>query len=61
MKKTLLCFAIAALLLAGCTTAAQPTATPDAQAEYVPVVSVTYDGTGGNKNESILPYLKFPR
>ncbi|MCP4693843.1 MAG: CoA activase, partial [Desulfobacterales bacterium] len=27
----------------------------------VPVVSVTYDGTGGNKNEAILPYLKFSR
>jgi predicted nucleotide-binding protein (sugar kinase/HSP70/actin superfamily) len=27
----------------------------------VPVVSVTYDGTGGNKNEAIIPYLKFPR
>lgn len=27
----------------------------------VPVVSVTYDGTGGSKNEVILPYLKYPR
>jgi len=27
----------------------------------VPVVSVTYDGTGGNKNEIIIPYLKYPR
>ena len=26
-----------------------------------PVVSVTYDGTGGNKNEVIIPYLKYPR
>jgi formate dehydrogenase maturation protein FdhE len=26
-----------------------------------PVVSITYDGTGGNKNEVIIPYLKFPR
>jgi len=26
----------------------------------VPVVSITYDGTGGNKNEAIIPYLKFP-
>ena len=26
-----------------------------------PVVSITYDGTGGNKNDVILPYLKFPR
>jgi predicted nucleotide-binding protein (sugar kinase/HSP70/actin superfamily) len=27
----------------------------------VPIVSITYDGTGGNKNEAIIPYLKFPR
>ena len=27
----------------------------------VPVVSVTYDGTGGMKNEVIIPYLRFPR
>jgi predicted nucleotide-binding protein (sugar kinase/HSP70/actin superfamily) len=27
----------------------------------VPIVSVTYDGTGGNKNEAIIPYLKYPR
>jgi hypothetical protein len=27
----------------------------------VPVVSVTYDGTGGNKNDVILPYLMYPR
>jgi len=27
----------------------------------VPVVSVTYDGTGGFKNDVIVPYLKFPR
>lgn len=27
----------------------------------VPVVSVTYDGTGGNKNGVILPYLEYPR
>ncbi len=27
----------------------------------VPVVSITYDGTGGNKNEILVPYLKFPR
>jgi hypothetical protein len=26
----------------------------------VPIVSITYDGTGGLKNESIVPYLKFP-
>jgi predicted nucleotide-binding protein (sugar kinase/HSP70/actin superfamily) len=25
-----------------------------------PVVSITYDGTGGNKNDVILPYLKYP-
>jgi predicted CoA-substrate-specific enzyme activase len=27
----------------------------------VPVVSVRYDGTGGNKNTIIIPYLKYPR
>ncbi len=27
----------------------------------VPVVSITYDGTGGCKNEIIAPYLKYPR
>ncbi len=27
----------------------------------VPVVSVTYDGTGGQKNDVILPYLEYPR
>jgi predicted CoA-substrate-specific enzyme activase len=27
----------------------------------VPVVSITYDGTGGSKNDVIIPYLKFPR
>ena len=27
----------------------------------VPVVSVTYDGTGGFKNDVIVPFLKFPR
>ncbi|MBF0452541.1 MAG: CoA activase [Candidatus Magnetomorum sp.] len=27
----------------------------------VPVVSITYDGTGGIKNENVIPYLKFPR
>jgi hypothetical protein len=26
-----------------------------------PVVSITYDGTGGNKNDVIIPYLKYPR
>ncbi len=26
-----------------------------------PVASITYDGTGGNNNEVIIPYLKFPR
>ncbi|NNG00725.1 MAG: CoA activase [Desulfobacteraceae bacterium] len=26
-----------------------------------PIVSITYDGTGGNKNEIITPYLVFPR
>ncbi len=27
----------------------------------IPVVSITYDGTGGFKNDIIVPYLKFPR
>jgi len=27
----------------------------------VPVVSIRYDGTGGNKNSVIIPYLKYPR
>jgi hypothetical protein len=27
----------------------------------VPVVSVTYDGTGGSKNEIIIPYLRYSR
>ena len=27
----------------------------------VPVVSITYDGIGGNKNDVIVPYLKYPR
>ena len=27
----------------------------------VPVVSLTYDGTGGNPNEILVPYLRFPR
>lgn len=27
----------------------------------VPVVSITYDGTGGRKNEAIIPYLKYRR
>jgi predicted nucleotide-binding protein (sugar kinase/HSP70/actin superfamily) len=27
----------------------------------IPMVSITYDGTGGNKNEAVIPYLKFPR
>jgi len=27
----------------------------------VPVVSITYDGTGGFKNNQIIPYLKYPR
>jgi predicted nucleotide-binding protein (sugar kinase/HSP70/actin superfamily) len=26
-----------------------------------PIVSITYDGTGGSKNEVITPYLAFPR
>ena len=27
----------------------------------VPVVSLTYDGAGGNPNEILVPYLRFPR
>jgi predicted nucleotide-binding protein (sugar kinase/HSP70/actin superfamily) len=27
----------------------------------VPVVSITYDGTGGRKNDAIIPYLTYPR
>jgi predicted CoA-substrate-specific enzyme activase len=27
----------------------------------IPVVSVTYDGTGGCKNDILIPYLKYPR
>ncbi len=27
----------------------------------VPVVCLTYDGTGGNPNETLVPYLRFPR
>ena len=27
----------------------------------VPTVSITYDGTGGSKNEVIIPYLAYPR
>ena len=27
----------------------------------IPMVSITYDGTGGNKNNMIIPYLKYPR
>lgn len=27
----------------------------------IPVVSVTYDGSGGSKNEVLLPYLAYPR
>ncbi|MFH2133148.1 MAG: acyl-CoA dehydratase activase [bacterium] len=27
----------------------------------VPVVSIEYDGTGGSKNDDIIPYLKYPR
>jgi hypothetical protein len=25
------------------------------------MVSITYDGTGGSKNEVIIPYLTYPR
>jgi hypothetical protein len=27
----------------------------------VPVLTITYDGTGGTKNDAILPYLKYPQ
>ena len=27
----------------------------------VPVVSITYDGAGGSKNDVIIPYLQYPR
>ena len=27
----------------------------------IPMVSITYDGTGGNKNDTLIPYLKFAR
>jgi predicted CoA-substrate-specific enzyme activase len=27
----------------------------------IPIVSITYDGTGGNKNDVIIPYLKYPK
>jgi hypothetical protein len=26
-----------------------------------PVILITYDGTGGNKNDVIIPYLTFPQ
>ena len=31
------------------------------RATGVPVVSITYDGTGGDKNRCVLPYLKYAR
>ncbi len=27
----------------------------------IPIVTITYDGTGGNKNDVVIPYLKYPR
>ena len=27
----------------------------------IPIVTIEYDGIGGNKNDRIIPYLKFPR
>jgi hypothetical protein len=27
----------------------------------IPIVSITYDGIGGNKNDVIIPYLNYPR
>jgi hypothetical protein len=31
------------------------------QVTGVPMVSVTYDGTGGSCNDAVVPYLKYPR
>jgi predicted CoA-substrate-specific enzyme activase len=31
------------------------------QVTGTPIVSITYDGTGGSKNDVIIPYLKYPR
>lgn len=28
---------------------------------HTPISTITYDGTGGDKNEVIIPYLQFPR
>jgi hypothetical protein len=27
----------------------------------VPIVTIEYDGTGGSKNDDVIPYLKYPR
>ena len=27
----------------------------------IPIVTIEYDGTGGFRNDDIIPYLKFPR
>lgn len=27
----------------------------------IPVLTITYDGTGGRKNDDVIPYLKYPR
>jgi predicted nucleotide-binding protein (sugar kinase/HSP70/actin superfamily) len=27
----------------------------------IPIVTIEYDGTGGSKNEDVIPYLKYPR
>ena len=27
----------------------------------IPIVTIEYDGTGGFKNDDIIPYLKYPR
>ena len=27
----------------------------------IPIVSITYDGTGGIKNDVIVPYMNYPR
>ena len=31
------------------------------QVTGTPIVSITFDGTGGSKNDVIIPYLRYPR
>ena len=44
-----------------------PSLIPDVMAEKleslsaIPIVTIEYDGTGGPKNDDIIPYLKYPR